>query len=528
MGSPLASRRRRSGCARRRAAARPGRCAPTDSVASPVTRAARSTGEMASSATSASPALVHAADQQRLARRQAQRRVVGARRRQRDQALAVEASGRGHGTDRASRAAGRRAGRRCSALRGSRPPATSRSSPNGVTRRERAPRQHAVRGPRGVSVPQDPRVIARALSRLRSTPGLPPAASAAARQADSLARHRLRVARRARDRIAAGRRRPLARAARRSRRPRPSSATPRKCDVAGIQSHLDGAGRGRKRESRGRSRRTPTNSAVGRRSVEIAERRQLHARAPGTGVPRTPWQPVHAKASARDRPSTAASQRGKQQKQPDSATIPAPHVPPDLRQVRAGARDRCGRHGARVSGHATRRGRVREAVWSSSRSAPSWPATRPSCVASSRKRRPPSSSGTRTSCPCTSSGSSRASTTSRWSSARAPRWRSCCPGPVRCARARAPTSASRSAGRWTTRTAARGIVHRDVTPRNVLVDEEGAVRLIDFGIAAPALVPAGEAAGSPGDIRIAGPHAARAARGARSRPPPTCSPSARC
>src|SRR5215471_19148317 len=31
-----------------------------------------------------------------------------------------------------------------------------------------------------------------------------------------------------------------------------------------------------------------------------------------------------------------------------------------------------------------------------------------------------------------------------------------------------------------------GIVHRDVTPRNVLVDLEGMVRLIDFGIAAPA------------------------------------------
>src|SRR6478736_5304350 len=30
-----------------------------------------------------------------------------------------------------------------------------------------------------------------------------------------------------------------------------------------------------------------------------------------------------------------------------------------------------------------------------------------------------------------------------------------------------------------------GIVHRDVTPRNVLVDDEGAVRLIDFGIAEP-------------------------------------------
>ncbi len=42
-----------------------------------------------------------------------------------------------------------------------------------------------------------------------------------------------------------------------------------------------------------------------------------------------------------------------------------------------------------------------------------------------------------------------------------------------------------------------GIVHRDVTPRNVLVDEEGAVRLIDFGIAAPALVPGEEEPGRP-------------------------------
>lgn len=50
-----------------------------------------------------------------------------------------------------------------------------------------------------------------------------------------------------------------------------------------------------------------------------------------------------------------------------------------------------------------------------------------------------------------------------------------------------------------------GVVHRDVTPRNVLLDEEGAVRLIDFGIAAPVsadglLRPAGEIFGSPGHM----------------------------
>ncbi|HEY2409806.1 MAG TPA: protein kinase [Polyangiaceae bacterium] len=48
------------------------------------------------------------------------------------------------------------------------------------------------------------------------------------------------------------------------------------------------------------------------------------------------------------------------------------------------------------------------------------------------------------------------------------------------------------------------IVHRDVTPRNVLIDDEGAVRLIDFGIAAPAgPTPDGgqrEVFGSPGHM----------------------------
>lgn len=50
------------------------------------------------------------------------------------------------------------------------------------------------------------------------------------------------------------------------------------------------------------------------------------------------------------------------------------------------------------------------------------------------------------------------------------------------------------------------IIHRDVTPRNVLIDEEGAVRLIDFGIAAPAAEadeedrPKAEVFGSPGHM----------------------------
>ena len=48
-----------------------------------------------------------------------------------------------------------------------------------------------------------------------------------------------------------------------------------------------------------------------------------------------------------------------------------------------------------------------------------------------------------------------------------------------------------------------GIVHRDVTPRNVLLDDEGGVRLIDFGIAAPAEVGGTgrrEVFGSPGHM----------------------------